>query len=159
MTTTKTQTVQDILTQANPVNLADVLRLLGLGRLFAPVKVVVAAATATATWDITTAAFAAAATTTITGIDAIASGAGLPAIGAMLTLRVSSSGTANSVGTYILSDVSGTPLIAGTSTAVGVATISNDGKTLVFPNTITGFVLEYTPRPEVAMTAAFEDFI
>jgi len=160
-TTTKTQTVQDILKLANPNLVADVLRMLGLGFLFAPIKVVVTAITASATFDITTAAFGADAAVTITGVDALGAGEGLPALGALRTLRVTASATAASLGTYILSDAGGTALIppGGADLAVGIALISDDGKTITFPNTVTGFVLGYQARPAVAMTDLFADFI
>lgn len=45
---------------------------------------------------------------------------------------------------------------AGGTAAAGVATLSDDGKTLVFETTVTGFVLEYYAKPAVDMTTAFE---
>lgn len=150
--TTKPLTLQQQLEKANPNELADALRRLGLGKLFAPIKVVIAGLTAAAAVDITSAAAKAAAT--ITGIDALEDGELLPAIGACLTLRVTASGTAGSLGVYQLGDAGATPIVppGGAGAAVGVATISDDGKTITFPNTVTGFVLEYTPRPKVPVT-------
>lgn len=149
---TKPMTIQQALEKANPNDLADALRQLGLGKLFAPIKVVVAALTAAASVDITSAAAKAAAT--ITGIDALEDGEFLPPIGSCLALRVTASGTAGSLGVYILGDVAATPIVppGGAGLAVGVARISDDGKTITFPNTVTAFTLIYTPRPIVPVT-------
>ena len=87
---------------------------------------------------------------TITGLS-LDTGEGLPPLGALTSLRVTASGTAGSLGTYILTDPSGTPIVppGGASAAVGIAKISDDGKTITFPNTVTGFVLQYMPRASV----------
>ena len=157
MTTTKTATLQSILADANPNLLADALKKLGLGTLFAPIKVVVTGLAATATPDITGPLVKAAAV--ITGIDELADGVNLPPLGSLLSLRVTASGTAGSLGTYIFTDAAGTAIVppGGASVAVGIAEISDDGTTITFPNTVTAFVLEYTPRPVVDLTEVFTD--
>jgi predicted RecA/RadA family phage recombinase len=61
--------------------------------------------------------------------------------------RVVTSGTAGSVGCYLVADHSATPCLpAAASTQPGVATISADGLTLTFPNTVTRVVTQYIPR-------------
>ena len=96
MTTTKAATIQSTLEKADPNSIADALRYLGLGKLFAPITVTVTGLTASATVDITSAAVKAAAV--IVGIDALDDGEYLPALGCLLSLRVTASGTAGSVG-------------------------------------------------------------
>ena len=159
VTGTKAPTVQNVLSKANLNDLADVLRKVDLGKKLATVKIVVAALAATAAVDITTAAVKAAAT--ITGI-ALDTGENLPPIGVVSTLRVVASGTAGSLGPYIVSDAGATPAIPPTATAyagaaIGVASLSNDGKTLTFPNTVTAFTLTYQPREAVVLTTGFAE--
>lgn len=153
MTTTADFTLQDLLDQANLNTLGDALHKVKLGHMFSRVKATVAALTATATPDVTTAAVKAAAT--ISGIT-LATGENLPPIGQLISLRVTASGTAGSLGTYILTDSGGTAIVppGGASAAVGIAKISDDGKTITFPNTVTAFVLEYYPAPYTATTAS-----
>ena len=155
MTTTKAATIQSTLEKADPNSIADALRYLGLGKLFAPITVTVTGLTASATVDITSAAVKAAAV--IVGIDALDDGEYLPALGCLLSLRVTASGTAGSVGTYVFTDPSGTAIVppGGASAAVGIAELSLDGSTITFPNTVTGFVLVYSPRPATAVTEQF----
>lgn len=153
---TKPQTLEEALKRANPNNIADMLKLLDVSKLFAPIKITVASLGAVAAVDITSPAVKAA-ITELLGIGALPDGAFLPAIGSVLSLRVTASGTAASLGTYGISDAGGTPIVppGGAGLAMGIATLSNDGKTLTFPNTITGFVLAYTPRPAVALTQEY----
>ena len=44
----------------------------------------------------------------------------------------------------------------GAGAAVGIARLSDDGKTITFPNTVTGFVLHYMPRAETALDTQFD---
>lgn len=69
-----------------------------------------------------------------------------PAIQNASTLRVVA-GAAAFLGTYMLVDSGGTPLSALANTVVGVATLSDDGKTIGFPagTLATAFTIEYTP--------------
>ena len=140
---------------ANQFNLSRVdaaLQPAKIGNVLSTVKAVVTGYAGT-TYDITTAAIKAAAV--ITGIN-LATDEMLPPIGHLLTLRVTAAGTGTVVGTYILTDVNGTALTAGTSAAVGIAKISDDGKTLTFTVTnITAFVIEYIPRCAVDMSAQY----
>lgn len=160
MTTTKTETIQSVLDRADPNLLADALRRLGLGKMQAVVKVVATGLTAAASFDITTPEFAALAGVVITGIDdPEPAGEGLPAVGSVLSLRCTASGTANSVGSYAIGDVAATMLSPTASTVVGLARISDDGKTITFPTTVTGFTLQYMARPAVPPTTQFNDYV
>ena len=152
MTTNKTQTYTRLLDKAAPDLTPDLLRKMHFGKMMTPIKVTVSGLTATATPDITSAAVKAAAT--IAGIE-LETGENLPAIGQVVSLRIAASGTAASVGTYGVTDAGGTAIIppGGASAAMGIAKLSDDGKTITFPNTVTGFVLVYYPRAAVAMNA------
>lgn len=150
VTTTKNETLRSVLNDANLNEIASAMRRMRLGDRLSVVKVTVASLTATATPDITSAAVKAAAT--IVGMT-LATGENLPPIGHVLSLRISASGTAASVGTYAVSDAGGTAIIppGGASAAAGIALISDDGKTITFPNTVTGFVIQYIPREPVGV--------
>ena len=161
-TATKTLTLQDVLTNADPNLLADALRKVNIGRTFQLVKVVVAALTAASAIDITSATVKAAATQ-ISGLT-LAAGENLPPIGVIRTLRVTTASAGGTVGPYVVTDGGGTAAAPPTATAyagaaVGVALIAQDGTGLLFPADITGFVIEYYPAPESDLLAAFEDFI
>jgi len=130
--------------------IADVLKKIKAGTMFSRVKVVAAGLTAAASFDITTAAFKA--LSTITGIT-LASDETLPPIGVPIGLQLIASGTAGSLGTYVLGPVTATPAIpaGGAQVTTGVARLSDDGKTITFPNTVTAFTLLYYPAPAVAL--------
>ena len=145
MTTTKTSTIQQALSQANPNTIADALKLVDLGKMFPVIKVTVAGLTAAASVDLTSAAVKAAAT--IVGINALVDGEYLPAIGSLLSLRVTAGAAA--AGERMISDVGGTA-------SATLATLSDDGTTLLFEANVTGFVLVYSARPAVAVTGVFE---
>jgi len=153
-TTNRNQTLKTTMDDANPSNFNAAAARVKLGTMLAPTKQTFTALTAAAAIDITTAASAAAASP---GVDTDEELTTLPAILSVTTLRVTASGTAASVGSYIISDTGGTPTLptGGASAGVGIATLSDDGKTLTFPNTITAFVITYIPRPSSDMTAAF----
>lgn len=148
-TTTVNRSAKLVLDEANPNDIASALQLLKLGTVFAPLKRAFTGLTAAAAFD-------------ITAIDGTGetTGAGnpnrLPAAH-VRTLRVTASGTANSVGTYIVSDAGGTATSPTASTIVGIALISDDGKTITFPTTVTAFVIEYVPLTlsAVQMAALF----
>jgi hypothetical protein len=123
-----------------------------LGTFMTQVKVVAAGLTAAASFDITTAAFKA--LSTINGID-LNTGENLPAMGRVLTLRVTASGTANSVGSYGLTDTGGTAVSPTAGANMGIAKISDDGKTLTFLTTVTAFTLYYFPVAGTAMNTLF----
>jgi hypothetical protein len=148
VTGTKTRTRRGALNQGDLNDIANALKLIKAGNALSVVKVVVGAITATATPDITSAAVKAAAT--ITGLDALQTGENLPPIGQVVSLRVVASGTGASLGTYGVSDAGGTAIVppGGAGAAMGIALLSDDGKTLTFPNTITQFTIQYIPRAE-----------
>jgi len=72
--------------------------------------------------------------------------------------RIVSATTASKVGTYLVTpDLGVTKLTAGTSGAVGIATLGADGKTITFEATdATQVVVEYVAAPATALTALFE---
>lgn len=139
-------TLQQVLNKANLNQLATILQKMKLGNMLNPVKVVATGLTGAASFDITTAAVRQA--STITGLERD-TGDNLPAILSVKTLRVTASGTANSVGTYIVSDASGTAVSPTAGANVGIALLSDDGTTLTFPTTVTAFVIEYVPQSNV----------
>lgn len=66
---------------------------------------------------------------------------------AIQSIRVVTSGTAASVGTYFPGDPTVTPLLppGGASTAVGIASVGTDRRTITFPNTVTRVIVVYNP--------------
>lgn len=143
MTTTKTETIQDVLALANPNQLADALRKVDLGKKLATVKVTFAALTASAILDITTAAAKAAAT--VEGIE-LGTDENLPAIGAIVTLRVVAGAAA--AGSRKVQDAGGT---AGANDVL----LSDDGASLTFEDEVEGLVLTYQPREAAVLTDKF----
>ena len=139
--TTQTYTLQDILNLANPADIADALRETSIGNMLAPVKVVVTGLAATTVVDITAAATKAAAV--ITGIT-LESGQNLPAMLSVNTLRVTA-GAAAAAPRGVVD--------AGGTASATYAKISDDGTSLTFEGTVTGFVLEYSPRSATALTS------
>lgn len=152
--TTTTTVIDDVRAEANKGQLGtmgDIARKAKAGDMMSSIKAVVTGLTAAGSHDITSAAFKAAAT--ITGIT-LRTGENLPPIGSLLALRVTAATTASTAGTYVFTDVSGDMISATTHTVVGVARISDDGKTITFPTAdVTAFVLEYMPRAQTDMTA------
>jgi len=99
-----------------------------------------ASLTSAAAQDVTTAASKAAAT--ISGLT-LDTGVNLPPISQVVTLRVTAGAAA--AGVRAVTD-------AGGSASSSVALISDDGKTLTFETTVTGFVLTYIPREPAGVT-------
>jgi hypothetical protein len=148
VTATSTATVKSTLDQADPNKVSDALRKVKLGTCLTPLKRAFTGLTAAATFDLTL-------------IDGTGETAGISnpnrlAALSCTTLRVTASGTANSVGSYICSDAGGTAVSPTAGANVGIALLSDSGKTLTFPSTVTAFVVEYVPRSYTDMTAAFE---
>lgn len=138
MTATVKETLKTALNEANLNKLADVLALMDLGTMLAPKKVTLTGLTG-ATHNITDAAHGS-----------------NPAILAVVALRVTAAGTGTAVGTYGITDAAGTVVSPATSSAMGIAKLSDDGKTLTFATAdVTAFVIEYIPRPAVDMDGAF----
>lgn len=152
MTTVQRKTIRQILDESDLNELADVFAALKIGKSLSRVRVVAAGLTAAAAFDITTAAFKA--LCTVTGYD-LATGENLPPIGIPCSLQLVASGTAGSLGSYILGDVAATPAIpaGGASVTPGVARLSTDGKTITFPNTVTAFTFTYYPRTELELNS------
>jgi hypothetical protein len=156
MTTTRDRTYKEILDSGHLGYIEASLAAAKLGTQMAEVKVVVSGLTAAGTHDITTAAFKALAT--ITGIELL-SGENLPPIGDVRSLRVTAATTVTTEGSYQVTDASGTAVTANSSAVLGIATLTDDGKTLGFPTAdVTAFVLRYRPRTAVAMSAAPSNF-
>lgn len=151
-TSTLSQTIQSELNKANPNNLADLMRTGKPGNFFGVIKVVMTGG-ALAAYDITTAAFKA--LSTITGIT-LADGETLPPIRNVRSLRVTAATTGSTVGSYAITDASGTALTANTSAVTGLAKLSDDGKTLTFVTAdVTAFVLIYEPQWASDLTSQF----
>jgi hypothetical protein len=150
MTTIAAKDIRQMFNDSDLNTVADTLKRIKFGNMASKIKVVVTGLSAAAAIDVTTAAVKAAAA--ITGIT-LESGENLPPIGTVHSLRVTASGTATSVGVYTAADPAATLLIppGGANAAVGVARLSDDNKTLTFPNTITAFTLVYSPAPAVAL--------
>jgi hypothetical protein len=142
MTATKTLSIREILNQALPDKIADAMRLIKFGNMMSVVKVAFTGLTSSATHNISDAAHKAAGA--ISGITLVA-GENLPPIGEVLTLRVV---TGTATGHRDVTDVGGTP-------STSLATLSDDGKTLVFEAVITAFTLQYIPRAAVSMDSVF----
>lgn len=149
VTTVKADRLRDELDRANPNTTADCLRKVALGTVLAPLKRSFTGLTAAATFDLTL-------------IDGTGETVGISnpnrlAALAFMYVRVDASATATSLGNYIVGPPTSTLLIppGGANTAVGVCRISDDGRTLTFPNTITGLTVMYVPRSSSDMEAAF----
>lgn len=144
-TATAVQTLKIALTKADPNEIADALRKVDLGNMMQVKE-----------WD--------------TGVITATAVVTLPE-GALVvqSARVVSSGTAASVGTYMVGDSAVTPLLppGGASTAVGIASaqgitapgaaLTGTGNitTITFPNTVTRVVVRYLAAPTNAITAKF----
>lgn len=136
-TVTIPQTIKSTIDQANPNQLPSALQKVKLGTVLTPLKRTFTGLTAAAAFD-------------LTAIDGTGETAGagnpnrLPAL-SVTTLRVTA-GTAV-VGDRIVSDVGGTPTANVPATnPIGVATLSDDGKTITFEANATAFVITYVPR-------------
>jgi len=134
MTTTFKETLLTALNDANLNKLADVFAKIDLGTILNVTE-----------YD--TGTIPASATVALPG-------------GALLvqSARVVTSGTAGSVGPYHVSDAGATPAVQPTATAyagaaIGLASLSADGTTLTFPNTVTRVVVRYIKKPAVALSS------
>ena len=156
---TRTNDARREMDKGNLSTTADIARLAKLGTMMTKLKAVVSGLTAAAAVDITTAATLAAATVTNAQGTSLPldTGETLPPIGQVVSLRVTASATAGSLGTYGITDAGGTAIVppGGAGAAMGIAKLSDDGKTITFPNTVTGFVLEYIPLAQVNMLNVF----
>lgn len=148
MTLSVATTLQKALDRGDLDILGSVVQKMKLGTMMTPLKRVFAGLTAAASFDLTL----------IDGTGETVGAANANRLPVLCThyLRLDASGTAASVGNYIVGPPTSVLLIppGGANAAVGVARISDDGKTITFPNTITGFTISYIPRSNVDMTAA-----
>lgn len=148
MTVSAATTLKTALNAARPGQLEDILAKMKFGQMMAPLKRVFTGLAASATMDLTA----------IDGTGEVVGASNpnrLPML-CLMYLRVDASGTGASVGNYIVGPPTSTLLVppGGANVAVGVARISDDGKTLTFPNTITGFTVQYIPQSAVDLSLA-----
>lgn len=143
MTTTKIETLQRALNDANPNEVADCLKRVKLGNMLNTVKVTATALTSASAFDITTAAVKAA--SVIVGLS-LDSGENLPASNVIQSVRVTAGAAA--AGLRQIGDS------AATASAT-VAKVSDDGKTITFEAGVTAFVLTYMPRSAEALSNSF----
>jgi hypothetical protein len=129
VTATIKETLQAALDKGDLNTVANILGLMKLGTMLTPLKKTFTGLTALATHDLTDAAH----------------GSG-PAALVVVVLRVVAGSAA--AGVRKIGDVGATP-------DANTVTLSDDGKTFVFEDTVTGFVVEYVPRAAVDMTAPF----
>jgi len=146
MTTSVAPTLQNTLDKGNLINLADIARKMHLGTMLTPLKRTFSGLTAAASFDLTA----------IDGTGETVGASNANRLAALLVgpLRVTASGTANSVGSYAITDTAGTVLTPTAGANVGLAKISDDGKTLTFVTTVTAFTVQYIPRSLTDMTTA-----
>jgi len=136
MTTTATPTLQGELDKADPNTLPDAIRQIALGTMVTPLKAVFTGLASGAAHDITDDAHG-----------------NLPKILSVTTLRVTAGLATN--GPRLITDVSGTASPPNATNGHGVATLSDDGATITFDQSVTAFVIEYIPRAETDPTGAF----
>lgn len=135
-TATKTYTVRHILNLGNANDVADCAAKVKLGNALSKIKATFVGLTSSATQNITTAAAKAAAT--LSGIT-LDTGELLPAIGQVVTLRVTAGAAA--AASRDVTDAGGTA-------SASLALLSDDGTTLTFEAAVTAFVLTYYPVAE-----------
>jgi hypothetical protein len=138
-TVTQIDSLKFALDRASPNNIDDLLRLVRMGTLLYPLKRTFTGLTGAATYN-------------LTSLDATGETAGVSnpnrlAVLACRSLRVTAATTANTVGSYILTDIGGTLLSPTASTVTGHARISDDGTTISFITAdVTAFTIQYIPR-------------
>lgn len=153
MSTTFLETIRRVLNAGRTEQLPACFSKAKLGNMMSVVKVVVSGLTPAGTHDITTSTFKSAATITGLNLDSTDM---LPAIGKVISLRVTAATTGSTVGSYVVTDASGTAVTANTSAVTGIATLSDDGKTLGFVTAdVTAFVLVYEPRSATDLGTEF----
>lgn len=136
-TTTKSETLRSILNKGNPALMGTAAAKMQLGTMLTPLKRTFTGLTAAASFD-------------LTAIDGTGETTGpgnenRVAAAVVSTLRVTAGAAA--AGSRDVTDVGGTP-------AAGLATISDDGKTITFEANVTGFVITYMPRSAQGMETA-----
>jgi hypothetical protein len=133
VTTTSKDTLKVVLDRAHPATLADALAKVDLGTVLTPIVLDTGVITASATITLSP-----------------------PAL-LVQSARIVSSGTAGSVGSYLLSDTGAVMAIpaGGANLTPGVGRISADGATVTFPNTVTQAVIQYIPRSATDLASQF----
>jgi hypothetical protein len=155
-TVTKVTTLQREADFGTLGRLEPVLAKLALGTILSPRKITVAGAAAAVSFDLTSATLTFPFITASTGVsDAETAASKLRPALVVSTLRVTA-GTFP--GARIVTDVGGTPL-SGDAAGPGVATISDDGKTITFEAgaAVTAFIIEYVPRAATDPSTKFDD--
>ena len=138
-------TVVDALNAANPNSIGSALQNAQLGTSIKKIKATITGLTATAAPVLT--AIPASNIVINSGPDSVAQSLVLPPLGNLLTLRVTASGTANSLGSYAIGSAAATPISPTAGANVGLAALGDDQATLTFPSTITAFEIEYFAAP------------
>ena len=146
-TATQTYSIRQAMDDSNPSLRAEALRDIKLGKQQKKIKATITALTAIAAPDITALVGASLSIVINQGPDDIVKSGVLPPIGKLVSLTCTTSDTANSVGSYAVTDAGGTALTPTAGANLGLAKISDDGKTITFPTTITGFTIEYFAMP------------
>lgn len=134
-TATQVQTIKDTIDTANPSQAWAALQKAKLGTMLAPLKRTFTGLTSAASFDLTQ--------IDGTGEDTGVANANRLAALSITHLRVTA-GTA-AAGPRHVTDVGGTPGAPGAN-GPGIATLSDDGKTITFEAAATAFVIQYIPR-------------
>lgn len=158
VTTTQARTLYKMLIDCDPNYMADLFRQMQLGNMMQTFKVTFVGLTTATAHNITDSGHAAGASgVTVnlpSGYPLAEQASALPAIGVLVALR----DTGGATGVYVAGDTGCTPFDASGSHP-GVVKLSDDGTTITFNTTTTGFVIEYIPRSAVALTTTFNDMI
>jgi hypothetical protein len=142
MTTSAAYTLRQALDDAHPSRIDNAINQLDIGTSMRKIRATIAAATSSATPDIT--AIPAAKITINEGPAGVRASGILPPIGLVRSLRVTAGTLA--AGPAIIIDAGGTATAIGAGTAHGVL-LGTDDKTLTFQAAVTGFVIEYFAKP------------
>ena len=158
--TTLAQRALDAIQNGDPRDHATIMQKLRAGYLFCPIKIVGTAVTAVTNLTLSELRNGAdgIVITSLIGGNTFPANFTPPKIGVVRSLRVGASGTAGSVGTYVMTDrPDGATIVppGGASAAAGIAELSDDGDIITFPNSITGFTLVYLPMPYIDLNTAW----
>lgn len=141
-TTTIAKTLSLALDNSLPGELASALERFKLGQRETLIKRTFTGLTGAASYDLTALDATTESPAAVAGVN---NANRLPAK-IIKTLRVTAATTANTVGSYAITDAAGTMLSPTASTVVGLARISDDGKSVSFPTAdVTAFIIEYYP--------------
>jgi len=155
-TQTRIQDLRQVINDHLPGSVEPALAEVNLGNMLSTIKLVVTGLTAAAAFVIPNIPQTSGSGVTVTwnGINLNPDGSDvIPAVGEVVTLRVTNVGTA-AVGPRVVTDVGGTPGAPGAN-GPGIATISDDGTTITFEGTVTGFILTYQPRSTLPLTTEY----